>query len=521
MDGHRLPREDGSGEQLRLDGVLVRGREHDGLGVRVRRRIPSRRDVDPGLDVAGDVERDRNLDPAVRPDDVHALMRLDTRRTRELRLSAVGELEHRRREHIDAHLRIAMHEGFHRMRFLVEEEAGQVDAVAPDVHGGAAAVLHAVADVPGIGVVVAEDALDQPEPSDGAAADEPHGLDPGRVVAVHEGLLEGDPGVRTRLDHVPGLLGGHRQRLLAQDVLPRLGRVIRPLGVEIVRERDVDGIHIVRGEELLVRPIGVRDPEFIGRLPRPVPRPRGDRNDLAVRGRLDRRGHRLHTDVRRREDSPSQHRHRSFTSTINLALRSWCLRHGPFEGDEHLIAVAELEAVSVDGVPVGRLEGGQVGRLLGRDLRDAGHQRGADRSERDLVAVGRVAPEVVVAAGDAGDLILLERGGDGRPVGDGDGRPVDGELRGCPCRPVEVATSGHGESDQQHRTEGTEGDRSPLQPVVVVHVEPPGIATAVPPPSLASRDAEESVRCTHGCRPRGGRRSAIGGVDGRRPVVAS
>ena len=41
---------------------------------------------------------------------------------------------------------------------------------------------------------------------------------------------------------------GHRQRLLAQDVLPGAGRGDRPLGVEVVRERDVHGVHVRIGQ---------------------------------------------------------------------------------------------------------------------------------------------------------------------------------------------------------------------------------------------------------------------------------
>ena len=50
-----------------------------------------------------------------------------------------------------------------------------------------------------------------------------------------------------------------RQRLLAQDVLAGPGGGDRPLGVEVVRERDVHGIDVGVGQERLVGAMGRRD----------------------------------------------------------------------------------------------------------------------------------------------------------------------------------------------------------------------------------------------------------------------
>jgi hypothetical protein len=54
------------------------------------------------------------------------------------------------------------------------------------------------------------------------------------------------------LDHLRRLGGIERGRLLAQDVLSGIGRTRRPLLVEMVRERDVDRVDVVGGEQLLV-----------------------------------------------------------------------------------------------------------------------------------------------------------------------------------------------------------------------------------------------------------------------------
>ena len=67
-----------------------------------------------------------------------------------------------------------------------------------------------------------------------------------------------------RLDHALRVGGGQRERLLAQDVLAGAGGGDRPLGVEVVRQRDVDGVDVRVGEERLVRAVGPRDAELVG-----------------------------------------------------------------------------------------------------------------------------------------------------------------------------------------------------------------------------------------------------------------
>jgi hypothetical protein len=53
-----------------------------------------------------------------------------------------------------------------------------------------------------------------------------------------------------------------RERLLDEDVLPRLERAGRPFDVERARERDVDGVHVGVREELVVAPVRARDPSL-------------------------------------------------------------------------------------------------------------------------------------------------------------------------------------------------------------------------------------------------------------------
>ena len=51
---------------------------------------------------------------------------------------------------------------------------------------------------------------------------------------------------------------GEGERLLAQDVLAGPGGPDRPLGVEVVRQRDVDGVDLGVGEECLVGAVRTR-----------------------------------------------------------------------------------------------------------------------------------------------------------------------------------------------------------------------------------------------------------------------
>ena len=74
--------------------------------------------------------------------------------------------------------------------------------------------------------------------------------------------ISGRPASRAGVDHPLGLGGRQGQRLLAQDVLAGTRRGDRPLGVQVVRQRDVDDVHVRVGEERLVRPVGGRDAEL-------------------------------------------------------------------------------------------------------------------------------------------------------------------------------------------------------------------------------------------------------------------
>ena len=61
--------------------------------------------------------------------------------------------------------------------------------------------------------------------------------------------ISSTPGALARGDHLPGLGRAHRQRLLAQHVLAGGGGPLRPLGVEVVGQRDVHRLDVGVGEQ--------------------------------------------------------------------------------------------------------------------------------------------------------------------------------------------------------------------------------------------------------------------------------
>ena len=81
------------------------------------------------------------------------------------------------------------------------------------------------------------------------------------------GLLEVQPvgdhqldvgSARRRVDHLLALLLGHRHRLLAQHVHARLGRAHGVLAVQVVGQRDVDGVDLAAAQAGVVLVVGVR-----------------------------------------------------------------------------------------------------------------------------------------------------------------------------------------------------------------------------------------------------------------------
>jgi hypothetical protein len=72
------------------------------------------------------------------------------------------------------------------------------------------------------------------------------------MVAVHERLHQDPAGTLGCVERALDLIGPPVERFFAEHVLARLERAHRPLEVQRVRKRDVDGVDLVVGEQRLV-----------------------------------------------------------------------------------------------------------------------------------------------------------------------------------------------------------------------------------------------------------------------------
>ena len=158
--------------------------------------------------------------------------------------------------------RIAVHQGHRPARLGPEEEPPRHHRVAADVVERPAADVRLVADVAGVVVEVGEEHLQGAQRPDPPGPDQLPGVLPLRVEAHHERLRH----VHLALAELGGLFGGEGDGLLAQHVLPGPGRLQGERDVEVVGERDVDGLDLGVGQELLVGTVGPGDGQLAGRL---------------------------------------------------------------------------------------------------------------------------------------------------------------------------------------------------------------------------------------------------------------
>ena len=148
--------EDCARERVALHGVLIGGREFLDLDSAAE-EFAGFIDEDAGGTIVRSVEGNLDFDSALRAEELDPLVRDQLRAASEDGLAA-GEVEHRRGQAIDFHLRIAVDQADDARRLLAEAVARGLDAVAADIEQRAAAALHLVADVGGIVVEVAEEA---------------------------------------------------------------------------------------------------------------------------------------------------------------------------------------------------------------------------------------------------------------------------------------------------------------------------------------------------------------------------
>ena len=234
------------------------------------------------------------------------------------------EVEDRRRQRIGSERLVTPHGSADSGRFAVEEPPGNVDRVAPDVHRCPTAVVGDVANVRRVEVVVGEARLDGQQLTDRPLGHELVGAQPQRVMAVHERLHHQHTRVPARIDHADNLGDVETERLLAQHVTAGRRRSPRPFRVEVVGQRDVDGLHGVVGEDVVVGTVAGGDAQA-GRCGGcPVGVAGADRHDLAPLGALHSRDDLVDGDRRATEDTetdPIAHRAPSGGGTPAPAVR--------------------------------------------------------------------------------------------------------------------------------------------------------------------------------------------------------
>jgi hypothetical protein len=211
--------------------------------------------------IGRDVERDLDQQPAFGSHEMDPLVVLELGRAGEGGV-ATAEVEHGRRQRVGTEAWVTADRPGDGDGLPVEHHPRHVDRIAADVHQGSAAELGHVADVGRIQVAVREERLDGLELADRTVANELAHLDPQRVQPVHEGLHEEHACGLAAVDHLLGLGGRHRQRLLAQHVLAGRRRPQRPRRMEVVGQRDVHGLDVRIVEELLVAAVVPGDAQF-------------------------------------------------------------------------------------------------------------------------------------------------------------------------------------------------------------------------------------------------------------------
>ena len=172
-----------------------------------------------------------------------------------------------------------------------EHHPRQVDRVAADVEQRATAVLEDVPDVGGVVVEVREPALDRRHRPDAPARDEVQRRDPGRVVAVHERLHQVDARLVAHASTIRSASAAVTRAASRTGRACRRGGGDRPVAVQVVRQRDVDGVDVRVGEQGLVRAVGASGCRAASATARALLAvARGDRDHLAARAPCASRG---------------------------------------------------------------------------------------------------------------------------------------------------------------------------------------------------------------------------------------
>ena len=129
-----------------------------------------------------------------------------------------------------------------------------------------------------------------------------------RMVAIVKGLEEHETGLVGDLRHLCRLVRIGRHGLFAEHMLAGLQYPDRPLGVQTVGQRIVDGVDLGIGQQRFVRVVDMRDAVLACKCGSPVTISRGDGDDLDVGLRARRADERLRRDASRAEDADADDR---------------------------------------------------------------------------------------------------------------------------------------------------------------------------------------------------------------------
>jgi hypothetical protein len=159
--------------------------------------------------------------------------------------------------------------GHHRLHVLAGDIGHEIEPVRADVAHGAERPA-AIGLEPPVPVALEEQPIlevaagDEPDLAQAAVGDQRSCVLVQRVEADVEVRRVDETRLGGQGDQPCRLVGGHREWLLADDMLARPQRGLRLAEVEVVRRRDVDGGHAVVREELLERGVRLRHAERVG-----------------------------------------------------------------------------------------------------------------------------------------------------------------------------------------------------------------------------------------------------------------
>ncbi len=178
------------GEGIALQGVLIADWEGFG-GAASAKEVSAIVDEEARRAVQRGVERDFDLDASSGAEKVYALVGDKLRAAGKNRMAG-REVKKSRSEAVSVHLGIAVDVGNDTSRLLREGVARGVDEVAADIHEGATAGFHLVADIGWVDVEVTEETHNGAEFADASLVEKFADPQPLRSAANHEGFADLD-----------------------------------------------------------------------------------------------------------------------------------------------------------------------------------------------------------------------------------------------------------------------------------------------------------------------------------------